>query len=945
MVAEGDVGGHVEPGGLERLLGAVHQARVGGPAGERARRRVGVVELRRRALDVVVVVLDAGVVAGGFGRRRSRAERAAQARVAEVAGSTPLFGFERAALEQRPHPLGLVQLLAVGRVAGVDREVHRPVRVPSPSAIGLAPANAFIWRIIASSICGFIASLGRQAALNGDGLSIVDELDPRRRFLVGELEVRELAEVGERGASRIAAGLSATDALLAHDVWLAGPKREPAEAAVGVGDDSLLDRREPERLGTGGTGPGGAETDDGEYHATGEQENPPLPSICPLPCSQDQVDATGPARPVRRFYVCLSAGGATGGVPPRVTGDLPGGDSLLESGPLPGRSLRLVLKRGSRLGDELLERGDDRGRLTSRAGGGEQFDRVAVRRSVFARHRLKCRACLLWKDAAMALETASGPTGQPFRRGLIGAAWDRRIAAGLGLLVLLGLILRLPYFTDALFGDEVSTYVVVHGNSLSRMMQLIHSDQEVTPPLYFLFASLTQHLGNSSDWLRLAPMIGGLASIPLTYLLGLRTVGRPAAIVGATLVCLSPFLIFYSTEARAYALSMAICLGSTLALLKALEDGRLSWWGLYALLSAAAMYTHYSNLFLLAAQAAWVLIAHRRVWRPLVFSNLAAAVAFVPWLPAYFEDQNSPGALVIEQISPFDFHLLHVELSRLLLGTPYQQIRDIPGTLGAVAIGSGLVIGLISMAVLAWRSGNRIPSPGAALIPILAGSTVVGLVVYSLLSVDVFAARNMINVWPAWALLVGAIVTSAPRRIGLAASVLVIGGFAIGAVRSQDANQQRPDYDAAARYLVANSATSDPIVDSTVAGPGAKQALEIALADIGDESQPEFRVGLPTLADAQAVRAPGGPGQFAKPPIPPAREIAHEALRSVRNDRLFFVSGGDLDLDQLRAFYGQTSIGRFLAALPPGYQQLSRRHFPGLLGGFSVYEIGPPPGP
>ncbi len=40
-------------------------------------------------------------------------------------------------------------------------------REPSPAATGLCVASAFSWRIIASSICGFIASHGRQAALNG----------------------------------------------------------------------------------------------------------------------------------------------------------------------------------------------------------------------------------------------------------------------------------------------------------------------------------------------------------------------------------------------------------------------------------------------------------------------------------------------------------------------------------------------------------------------------------------------------------------------------------------------------------------------------------------------------------------------------------------------------------------------------------------------------------
>lgn len=523
--------------------------------------------------------------------------------------------------------------------------------------------------------------------------------------------------------------------------------------------------------------------------------------------------------------------------------------------------------------------------------------------------------------------------------------FDWRIAGGLGVLVLIALWFRLPYFTDAFFGDEVSTYVVVHGNDLSRMMQLVHSDQEVTPPLYFLLASLTQHLGDSSDWLRLPPMLGGLAGIPLTYALGQRTVGRPAAMVGAALVGLSPFLIFYSTEARNYGLSMAICLGSTLALVRAIDEEKAGWWALYAVLVAAAMYTHYSNLFLLVAQAGWVLVARPEARLRLLAWSAGAALLFVPWLPGYFEDQNSPGALVLDRISPFGWRLFHTDLSRLLMGAPYQELRDIPGDLGVATIIAGLAIGAASCLYRAWRAGKSPLSSNTVLIVVLACSSVAGLSLYSLANVDVFAARNMINIWPAWALLAGAIVTSGGRGLSVVATVLVLAGFALGAVKFLGSDYQRPDYDGAARYLDAVSGPDDPIVDAPVASPGAKQALEIALADIGDTSQPVLRVGISTLAAAEAVRAPDGPGQFVKPPIPPGAEIARQALAEVGNDRLFLVTGGNLDFEALKGIADGAPLGKFIAALPADYQLLSREHFSGLIGGVSVYELGPaPPG-
>src|SRR5947209_6704244 len=162
-----------------------------------------------------------------------------------------------------------------------------------------------------------------------------------------------------------------------------------------------------------------------------------------------------------------------------------------------------------------------------------------------------------------------------------------------GLLIaitLAGLLLRLPSFGNSLFGDEVGTYYIVTGHSLGRILHLQYGHSvDLTPPLYFALAWLAERFGSSPQLLRLVPLLAGLVSIPLTYAVGARTVGRRAAIVGASLVALSPFLIFYSTEARAYAPVMALTLGSTLALLKALEQRRAIWLIEYAVLSCAAV--------------------------------------------------------------------------------------------------------------------------------------------------------------------------------------------------------------------------------------------------------------------------------------------------------------------------------------------------------------------
>ena len=201
------------------------------------------------------------------------------------------------------------------------------------------------------------------------------------------------------------------------------------------------------------------------------------------------------------------------------------------------------------------------------------------------------------------------------------------------LITLGGLLLRLPSFHDAVTGDEISTYYIVNGHSLGRVLQLVWSNQETSPPLYFVLAWAARGLlGSEAESIRLISLLTGTAAIPLTFLLGLWTVGRRAALVGATCMALAPFMIFFSTDARPFMLVLFFALLSTLALLRALDTGRLAWWAAYAASSCAAAYTHYTVVFLLVVQLGWALWTQPRARKPLVLANAAAVVAYLPWL-------------------------------------------------------------------------------------------------------------------------------------------------------------------------------------------------------------------------------------------------------------------------------------------------------------------------
>ncbi|MBF6558535.1 MAG: glycosyltransferase family 39 protein, partial [Acidimicrobiales bacterium] len=355
-----------------------------------------------------------------------------------------------------------------------------------------------------------------------------------------------------------------------------------------------------------------------------------------------------------------------------------------------------------------------------------------------------------------------------------------------------GLLLRLPSFNDSLAGDEISTYYIVVGHSLGRVLSLVHSRQETTPPLFFILAWATKGLlGSPAQSIRLVSLVTGTAAIPLTFLLGLWTIGRRAALVGATSVALSPYMIFFSTEARTYMLVLFLGLLSTLSLLRALDTGRVRWWVAYAACTCAAAYSHYTVVFLLVAQLAWALWTQPQARRALVVANVAAGIAFLPWLGGLKEDLHAPN--FIKAFQPFGWKAIKEDVTAWSVGHPNIENSLVPGHFAVALAVAGLALGLLGLILkLRGRSPSHWhPSPRAVLIVVLAVVPAILVVFYSWLRVDILGGGNLIASWPGLALAIGALVTYPPRPVRLAAVTLTLGAFALGGLKMISANAQR----------------------------------------------------------------------------------------------------------------------------------------------------------
>ena len=186
----------------------------------------------------------------------------------------------------------------------------------------------------------------------------------------------------------------------------------------------------------------------------------------------------------------------------------------------------------------------------------------------------------------------------------------RRIAASPHLAVLAGLVLLgavLRFATLDLqsyrYDEAVTVGRVLQPSLFDTLSAVAHS--ESTPPLYYLVAWLwSRPFGTGEVWMRSLSALAGTGSIVVVYLGAVALpLPRRAGLIAAAMVAVSPVLIWFSQDARAYALVFLLTALSFLFFARARRSGArrdLAWWAVF---SALAFATHYFAGFVVAPEA------------------------------------------------------------------------------------------------------------------------------------------------------------------------------------------------------------------------------------------------------------------------------------------------------------------------------------------------------
>jgi mannosyltransferase len=337
--------------------------------------------------------------------------------------------------------------------------------------------------------------------------------------------------------------------------------------------------------------------------------------------------------------------------------------------------------------------------------------------------------------------------------------------------------------------DEVSTVLVLEQPSFGDMLSRLPS-AESNPPLYYVLAWIwSSPFGTGEVGLRSFSALLGTATVPVVYWAGVRLSSDHVGLIAAALVAVQPTLIWYSQDARNYALLVFLAALSLALLVEALKAPDWQWIGGWAAASSLALATHYFAGFLVAGEALLLLALCRiRARAVAAVGGVAAAAAALAPLAL---DQEAGGQ------------------------NKWIGARDLDGRLedAAEVAGAGLqhpavavipiALLLCALALLALRT-DRVERGTAAVLAALFAVAVAVPLGLSAVGVDYFLTRNVLAAMIPLALVL-AIAFGARRAgaIGIAAATALCVYMLAGAATLNylDSHRQRPDWRALAERI------------------------------------------------------------------------------------------------------------------------------------------------
>jgi uncharacterized membrane protein len=303
---------------------------------------------------------------------------------------------------------------------------------------------------------------------------------------------------------------------------------------------------------------------------------------------------------------------------------------------------------------------------------------------------------------------------------------------------------------------------ILHPGLSATWRSFVHSEN--TPPLWYLIAWADARLfGTGEIALRWPSALAGTATVPVVWAIARELSERRAvAVLSAALVAVNPLFVWYSQEARAYALFVLLAALSILCFLRAERQPTRRRMAAFALTGSLALLSHYFAVFLLVPMVLWLARerTRRRAALPAIAVLVLVGLALIPLIAA----QGGHGTQWIG----------HWALSSRLQAIPQYYLTDYYGA----ALGHSVEL-LIALPILAgvgfglWRVLEPREERGVLLMALIAGGGILIPLVLVAFGADYLAPRNLVAAMIPVTVAIAVVVVA--RRAGSA-------GLALGAL-------------------------------------------------------------------------------------------------------------------------------------------------------------------
>jgi mannosyltransferase len=355
------------------------------------------------------------------------------------------------------------------------------------------------------------------------------------------------------------------------------------------------------------------------------------------------------------------------------------------------------------------------------------------------------------------------------------------LIVGLGAVVILAGLGRSSLFIDEVFSWNASN------DGVSGIVEAVQQ-QEVTPPLYYVILHAWIALtGAESEWaLRLPSALAGIGLVAAVAWLGTLVGGRRTGAVAGLLAALSPLVLQYAQEVRAYVFVMlAVTLAAAAALKLAAEPRRRRWLVLMVASAATAVLLHYTAILVVFPLAVWLLRQDEVPRAARIGLVAATALPFLVLVPLLLiqlgAGHHNAEANAYARITPLG--LLR------LFATPFDG-RALDGMTISYELGLLALVDALALLAFADRFRHlrtRWLLVGACVLPLLA------VLVVSAFLQPLALTRYTAVAAPFMLVAIGVVVLRVPRAIGAVLLVLAIAAGGLGVAGAQTSGGQWPD--------------------------------------------------------------------------------------------------------------------------------------------------------